>query len=93
MSPLPKPWKDVSSFSKSDKDHTPRTWHARFGVFGLVLTRHIHYAADAWIASCPEVFAAKVMDSKEVHEAAAQAVGLLQCKLEEALGAILDGKS
>lgn len=91
MSPLPKPWKDISSFSQSDKDRTPRTWRAKFGLFDLILTRHIHYDADAWVASCePGVFGDTVMDSKEVYDAAAQAVAALQFKLKAAIGEIHD---
>lgn len=90
MSPLPKPWKDISSFSKSGKDHTPRSWIAKFGVFDLILTRHIHYAADVWLASCPGVFSDRKMDSKEVYDAAAQAVAILQSKLENTLKEIDD---
>ena len=87
---LPKPWKDETSFSKSDKDHTPRTWCAKFGGFSLILTRHIHYTPDEWVASCCGVFENKVMASKEVYDAAAEAVATLQFKLKAAIGEIHD---
>lgn len=90
MSSPPEPWKDITSFSQGTTDRTPRTWRAQFGVFDLVLTRHTHYAADAWLASCPGVFSDRKMDSREVYDAAAQAVAILQSKLENTLKEIDD---
>ena len=90
MSPPPPPWKDATSYPYGAKDRTPRTWRANFGVFNLILTRHVHYAADVWLAYCPGVFPETVMDSKEVYDAAAQALSILQFKLKAAIGEIHD---
>jgi hypothetical protein len=86
---LVSPWRDVSSFSQGTKDRTPRTWYAQFGRFKMTLTRHIHYAPDAWVATCEGVFDLREMASKDVREAACQAKAMLQVELETAIQAIL----
>ena len=36
-------WEDVSSWSRDEKDRTPKTWQCRLGPMVLVVTRHVHY--------------------------------------------------
>lgn len=63
---------------------------ARFGMYRLIVHRHIHYAPDAWLASCsPSVFAGIEMASKELGEAKSQAKAKLQTILETALKELL----
>jgi hypothetical protein len=55
----------------------------------MTLTRHIHHAPDAWVATCEGVFDRREMASKDVREAACQAKAMLQVELETAIQAIL----
>jgi hypothetical protein len=86
---LVSPWHDATSFSQNANDRTPRTWNAKFGVFNLVLTRHLDYAPDQWTAYCHGVFPQRAMASKDVREAACQAKAMLQVELETAIHEIL----
>lgn len=90
---LPHPWQDITSFSRGDKDRTPKTWTAKFGAFKITLTRHIHYSPDQWVASSPGVFHIRPMESKDLHEAASQAQGSLKAALEDALSAMDNHKN
>lgn len=86
---LVSPWEDISSHSRDSKDRTPRTWRRKIGVFTIWLSRHIHYPPDVWLATCDGVFPQQPMKSKDVREAACQAVAKLQVAIEEARGEIL----
>lgn len=82
---LTSPWRDCSSFSQGTTDFTPRTWRAKIGVFEIVLTRHRHCDPDAWVALCTGVYGQNVMKSKDVVEAADQALSIFKTVLSEAL--------
>ena len=53
MSTSKKPrWKDITSFSETDKERMPRTWELSFGGFRLIVTRHRAFAPDMWVMTC-----------------------------------------
>lgn len=78
-------WKDVSSFSKNDKVRTPRTFELAFGAFRLVVTRHIHYADNVWLAKCDGLFSERELRSVLAGDAKQEATKLAVLKLKEAL--------
>jgi len=66
-------FKDVTSYSRGDVDLIPRTWEAMIAGVRLVVTRHIYFERDEWIArSCLEL-----LTSKDVEAAKREAVELL----------------
>jgi len=82
-------WKDVSSFSQSNKDRVPWCFEAQFGRFRLVVHRHKDYPPDQWLATCyPGVFEHRELPSKDITEAKRQAATLLQVELQNALSQI-----
>ena len=87
--PLVSPWRNVTSVSQNAKARPARTWRANFGNFDLILTRHVDYAPDQWIAYCCGVFPQRAMASKNIREAACQAKAMLQVELETAISEII----
>lgn len=82
---LPPPWRDVTSYSQSDKDRTPRTWEVRFGGLRITVTRHIDYKKDQWLLCCNNLNLKRPLASKDVKEAACQAKAMVQAHLEQLL--------
>lgn len=87
---LVSPWEDISIHSRDSKDRAPKTWQRKIGVFTVRVSRHIHYPPDVWLAECDGVFLQQPMKSKDVREAACQAVAKLQVAIEEARDEILE---
>ena len=82
---LSPPWKNITSYSQSDKDRTPRTWEAAFGKTRIVVTRHIDYEKDQWIMRCHALTLERLLASKDINEAACQAKAIVQAHLEQML--------
>lgn len=80
-------WKDISSHSQNEKDRTPKTWECRAGVFRLIVTRHIHYKPDQWVARCDGVFDGLALTSKDIEMAKSEAIHVLTGYLGEAQAA------
>lgn len=78
-------WKDITSFSKSDTDRTPKTWQTTAGDFRIVVTRHRDYAPDKWVLNCNPFFDAKELAATDIDLAKASAVALVQGRLSAAL--------
>ena len=72
-------FKDISSYSQSDKDRTPHSFEARVGGFRLVVTRHIHYP-EQWLLRC-DPFLETAIDDCPAKDAQRQAVVLLRGNL------------
>jgi hypothetical protein len=66
-------WKDVSSFSQSDKERIPNCFRATGGGVVVTIHRHIHYAKDDWLMTCEPWFHPRVLDSKDTEDAKAEA--------------------
>jgi hypothetical protein len=54
-------WKDISSFSKSDKSKTPKTFELQVSGLKIAVHRHIHYSPDVWLLSCEPWFKCHVI--------------------------------
>jgi hypothetical protein len=55
-----------------------RTFEAKIAGVRLTVTRHIHYAADEWVArSHPNIIDMVLLQSKDITEAQDEAVELL----------------
>lgn len=77
-------WKDISSFSQSDKVRTPNCFETRCGKFRLIV-HHYHGCGDTWFASCHRIFEQHELKSKDIEDAKVEAVELLKKILTEAL--------
>jgi hypothetical protein len=78
----------------SHSDIIPKTWEASIGLgIRLVVTRHIDYEPDAWIArSQPSILDMVVLQSKDIEEAKAEAVELLVSRCKQIIRECEDGK-
>jgi hypothetical protein len=90
--PPPEPtgkWQDVSSYSRDDTDRTPRSMQRKVGsTIRLTVTRHIHYAPDAWVSNCEPFWTQRELAAKELPAAQAEAEQMLRDALTEALDAL-----
>jgi hypothetical protein len=82
-------WKDVSSYSQSDKVRTPHSFEPRCGQFRLYI-HHYFGCGDTWFTSCRGVFDIVQLKSKDIEEAKVEAADLLKKLLTEALEKLND---
>lgn len=81
-------WKDISSYSRNDKDRTPKTWEfAGVGV-RVVVTRHMDYSPDVWLARCEPYFSIVELKSKDIAAAKNEAMNLVKNCLRKALASL-----
>lgn len=81
-------WQDVTSFSRSDTERHPRSFHLELGIATLIVTRHMHFAKDQWVwylqGGSPR--ALKTYGGPETSEAARiEAQRVIDDKLSKAL--------
>jgi len=69
-------WKDQSSFSRGDKDRTPKTWEFTSHGVRLVVTRHIDYPG-VWIARCDPWFSILELKSTDIEKAKKEAISIV----------------
>ena len=78
-------WKDETSYSRNETNRTPKTWVAKVGSLRLYVTRHIDHGENDWLCSCDPFFDIRMLESKEIDEAKAEAVVLLKHELERCM--------
>jgi hypothetical protein len=81
-------WKDVSSFSRNDTERTSKTFEIRLNNFVLIVTRHIHYPADAWVGRCHELSFQKQLGSMQIEEAKTELVDRIKEILKAEISAL-----
>lgn len=84
-------WKDISTYSKGDVDRSSNSLLAKAGKLTICVHRHIHYPADTWLLSCKPFFDLKVLKSKNIDEAKAEAIELVRREVKlasDAFGAV-----
>ncbi len=87
---LKKPqWKDETSYQRGEA-RDPKTWKMEIDLLCLVVTRHIHFAKDAWVFSFRPFYEMHQLKSKDIKEAKAEALRLAIGKLGEHYYAIRD---
>lgn len=80
-------WKDISSYSRSDTDRTPKTWALQAEGLKIVVTRHVNYAPDAWLLCCQPFCEYGEIGTGTADEAKAAAVEYVRKNLELCLAA------
>lgn len=79
-------WKDISSFSRGEKDRTPTTWEFNVASHRLRVHRHIH-SPGKWLLSGQPFFDQFELDSSEAEAAKAEAINRWRTELAEKLEA------
>lgn len=69
-------WKDISSWSKGDKDRTPKAWEVRIGDhFRLCVHRHMAFPPDVWCMTLTPVDSnPKELAAREISQAKIEAL-------------------
>lgn len=81
-------WKDVSSYSKKDKERIPHTWELRIEGLRIVVTRHIYYPLT-WLLICRELGIDGInLHNDNVDEAKSAAIELILSELTTKRGQI-----
>lgn len=78
-------WKNETTYSKGEKDRTPRVWRRWDGILCMSVHRHIHYPETQWLLSCAPWFDNRELASLDVDDAKAEAEALVVQVLEGAL--------
>lgn len=72
-------WTDRTSYSKRDKDRTPRSWEWKHHGVIVIVHRHIDYGPDVWLVSCGELGASAIpLDATDVDAAKEEALRFLE---------------
>jgi len=80
-------WKNVTSYSRGEKDRTPRVWDARIGQFRLSVHRHIYFKPDVWLCSCHGICDCQPLESKDIDQAKVEALQMFRAILAKAIEA------
>ncbi|MDI9413476.1 MAG: hypothetical protein QM401_07870 [Bacillota bacterium] len=76
-------WKDVTSYSRGDKERIPNTLKAEICGFPIVIHRHIHYPGT-WLLSCYGLNLTNVdLSTDDFNEAERNAVAFLVAQLDK----------
>ncbi len=78
-------WIDETSYSKSDKERSPKVWKLKSKDLPLIVHRHIHYGPDAWLVTCDPWFNRYELRTTEEEQAKAMAINLVRTRLKECL--------
>lgn len=81
-------WKDISTFSQSDKERKPRSFEARIGKLRLSVHRHIHYEPDDWLMDFGDFGTMRLLKSKDIEDAKREASDIAMEMLSDAMDAI-----
>ena len=74
-------WQDVTSYSRDDKDRTPRTW--RMDVCGISLSVTRRHGLDGWYLICEPWHSLRLLTSADADDAQAEAMELIGRRARE----------
>ena len=80
-----KEWKDVSSYSRGDKERIPSAWLLKAGYVRIVVHRHIHYPKDQWLLSCEPFYNNFELKNKDISKAKKSAISMVYKQLKSAI--------
>ncbi len=82
-------WRDVSSYSYTDKERVPSVFEYKTPVLRLSVHRHMDGAKDDWFLSCREAgFDKKLLTAKGIEEAKAEALERVKSHLAALLASL-----
>lgn len=92
-----KKWKDISSYSQSDKKRVPRTFEIRAADVRVCVTRWIHGDPARWYLLCPEAgyVSHTGLNNQDLEDAKHEALCRVHdvlAKRVEAIEALMEGK-
>jgi hypothetical protein len=70
-------WKDISSYSQSDKERIPKTFKCTISKYSLLVTRHRDYPGQ-WLLRCDGMFYEIPIEDCSAQAARAQAFTLFK---------------
>lgn len=86
-------WRDISSYSRDDKERIPCSFDINLGGVRLVVTRKLHM--QGWYADAPPLFSTLKLHSEDIEGAKNEALtvlaGLLKGAFESATAALKEG--
>lgn len=85
-----KGWKDVSSYSRGDREKgvLPSSFELQVGKLRLVVTRHIHYDPTDWVLRMEGLFETTLTGNRTAEFAKANCLMLARGYLRDATNAI-----
>ena len=82
-------WKDISSYSQSDKTREPKSFEFRAAGIRLVLTRHRDHEPDEWVLNCVPYSEGVVIGKGTAEEAKNSAIDYVKRNLEKSIQVLL----
>jgi hypothetical protein len=85
-------WKDVSSYSRGDKERVPDIWEiGDRKTVRVCVHRHIHYPKDMWLLTCLPWFDKQEIPEKDIDKAKDIALMMVAEKLRNSYLVIMKG--
>ena len=81
-------WKDVSSYSRNDKECKPRSVQANFSGLTLTVTRSIYADPEDWIVRCDPLVREQKIGNGSLDDAKDAAISLLRSRVAAVMGAL-----
>lgn len=81
-------WKDITTFSRGDKERTPRTYEIILGAVVLTVTRWIHGDPGRWYLDCSLLVGRRELQSIDIEGAKREAMLLLKALLQTSLSEV-----
>lgn len=76
-------WEDCTTFSRREKDRTPRIWHVVIQRLVITVHRHRDYKENEWLLSCAPFFDLYLLENKDIALAKQEAILLVKNVLQE----------
>ena len=76
-------WEDKTSYSRGDKDRTPRIWRLKTKHMGISVHRHVCYEPDVWLLSSTLYYDCYTLKNKDAEKAKEEALTLVFSKVKE----------
>ncbi len=83
-------WKDVTSYSRSDKEHVPQSYEFTAGTMVLVVTRHIRLNPGDWQMEMQGVFTKVLYGNHSAEFAQSNCLLLARAYLRKALDVVTE---
>lgn len=84
-------WKDISTYSKKDRDKLPKTWELKLEElnYRVIVTRHIYYK-DTWLLNCRDIGIEHFdLKTDDIDEAKNKALKIIENHLNDLVKKIL----
>ena len=81
-------WKNISSYSQGTQNKKPISFQMVQNNVRIVVTRHIHFPPDVWVASCNPWFSLLELKNKNIEDAKKEAIEIVVANLQKTIDSL-----